>query len=892
MNTIGRYEKKVSERPKTFIVVLIIITLFLSFFASQMQMDSGENDFQPDTEVAKANSMINEEYGEEQNQVTVVTVSEDNVLERTTLITQLQLEEKIIESEKISPSIEGSSRNPSGVSSPADLIAQAKFVNRTLELMREFSGGGGFMDGNQEIQKELMSVTFSLTADEKVTVLEGGELTLDLDAVPHPINLDFHPYEPKELDFFYSDPIISAALPLEDVLSFLLSNDYDKERQTAGKSLMSIAVKNDLSEDEALDVEKEIKRLAEETEGEGTNLRVLGDALVNDKINEASGRNIALLMPIAFIFVIVVLAIMYRNITDTVLNLTALIMAIVWVYGIGVLLDLNLGNPMMTTVPVLIIGLGIDYGIHYTSRYREEIHEGKEIGEAITKTGATVGLAILLTTVTTVVGFMSNIISNISAIRDFGVLCSVGIISAFVLMLTFFPAAKTLIDRRRKKKGKQIVKKRKKRKDNKKKTIGKRIWSMIGEPEDFCGEDGGNCPNNGLGIGAIAARTPWKVVIVILMITSASIYGGAQLEARYDFRDFLPDDLEITDTFNMVIEDFDFSEETVYILVEGDITQPDVFREIEGVQSEAMNSDLAVEAREPESPIELAYSMINENSPSYNPSFQATWFENIDKDRDGSIDEDITSQNVSAIYNSMMEHGEDVNKVLNKEDGEFQGLLIRIPVDTEDQSNVEELRDDMQEASEPLKSEDLERVLVTGGPIVSYSTFKSINDGQVQTLLITFLIALAILSMLYLYMKQGILLGFVTILPLVFVISWTFGTMYFINIPLNPVTVTIAAITVGLGIDYSIHLTQRFIEDSKKMEKPECALCVSTSHTGSALFGSATTTVVGFGILSLAIIPPLAQFGKVSAISIFFAFLAAVFVLPTFLLVWYKFRHR
>lgn len=890
MNLIGRYGAKVTKWPKLFIIVLVISTIILSFFASQMSMESGEDDFQPDTEIAEANNMINEEYGEEQNRITVVTVSENNVLGRESLITQLDLESEILKSETVTSVIKSTPQNPNGVSSPAKLIAQAKFFNKSLSLMVQpvDQDQSSMKDNNTNVQKELMNEVFSLTPEEMKTIINGGKITLELSVSPQPVVLDFQEYKPSEINTFYKNPIISEAFPLEDILDFLLSKDYDVRTQTAEKSLMTISTKTDVSEDRSLEVEKKIKELASDTETGQTVLRILGDALVNEEINEASGRNIAILMPIAFGFVIVVLAVMYRNVTDTVLNLISLVMAIIWVYGIGVLLNLNLGNPMMTTVPVLIIGLGIDYGIHYTSRYREELKEGKGVAEAVSKSGATVGFAILLTTITTVIGFMSNLASNISVIRDFGILCSVGIVSAFILMLTFFPAAKTLIDRRRKKKGKELVKERKSKRE-KKKSFSKRFWSKIGEPDTFCESDV-KCVNNGLGLGAIAARTPIKVVIVILLITSVSIYGGSQLQARYDFRDFLPDDLEVTETFNIVVEDFDFSEETVYILAEGDVTQPSVFKKVGTVQSDAMNSTYAVNARSPESPIELATSMANENSPNYNRSFQMVWYNNIDKNRDGQIDDDITEENVIAVYDALFRYDGDAKNVLNKKNGEYKGFLIRVPVDTQDESKVNEVRKDMQKAAEPLKEEDLNRVIVTGGPIVSYSTFKSINEGQIQTLLITFIIALAILTILYFYLGQGLLLGGVTILPLVFVISWTFGTMYFINIPLNPVTVTIAAITVGLGIDYSIHLTQRFLEDTEKISKPECALCVSASHTGSALFGSATTTIVGFGILSLAIIPPLAQFGQVSAISIFFAFLAAVFVLPTFLLVWYKSR--
>ncbi|MFW6376143.1 MAG: efflux RND transporter permease subunit, partial [Thermoplasmatota archaeon] len=864
MNLIGKYGKVVSKWPKLFIVFLVIITIILSFFASQMSMESGEDDFQPDTEIAEANNMINEKYGEEQNRITIVTVADDNVLSRESLVTQLDMEAAVLNSDTVTEIIKSTSQNPNGISSPAKLIAQSKFVNKSLSLMvRPEEGQSSSTDNTtQDVQKELMDKAFSLTPEEMKTILNGGELTIELSVSPQPVVLDFKEYTSAEITAFYQNPIISQAFPLEDILDFSLSNDYDTQTQTAKKSLMTVSIATNISEERTLEAEKKIKESASDTETDQTSLRVLGDALVNEEINEASGRNISILMPIAFVFVIVVLAVMYRNITDTVLNLISLVMAIIWVYGIGVLLNLNLGNPMMTTVPVLIIGLGIDYGIHYTSRYRGEIKEGRGIAEAVSKSGATVGFAILLTTVTTVVGFMSNLVSNISVIKDFGILCSVGIVSAFILMLTFFPAAKTIIDRRRKKRGKKLVKERKS-KSGSNKSIGKRFWSKIGEPDTFCESDE-SCVNNGLGLGAIAARTPIKVVIVVLLITSVSVYGGAQLEARYDFRDFLPEDLEVTDTFNMVVEDFDFSEETVYILTEGDVTQPGVFKKIGTVQSDAMNSTYAVNARNPESPIELANSMVDENSPNYNRSFQMIWYTNVDKNRDGRIDDDITEENVTAVYDALLEYDKDAKSVLNREDGEYKGMLIRIPVDTQDESKVEQTREDMQGAAEPLKEEDLKKVIVTGGPIVSYSTFKSINEGQIQTLLITFIIALAILTILYLYLRQGWFLGVVTILPLVFVISWTFGTMYFLNIPLNPVTVTIAAITVGLGIDYSIHLTQRFLEDTERISKPECALCVSASHTGSALFGSATTTVVGFGILSLAIIPPLAQFGQVS----------------------------
>ncbi|MFW6305601.1 MAG: efflux RND transporter permease subunit [Candidatus Saliniplasma sp.] len=880
MNLIGRYENRVSKHPKKFIIILVVITLILSFFASQMDMETGEDDFQPDTEIAEANSMIRDEYGAEGEQVNVISVAENNVLSLESLVMQAELERRIIDSQKISRVIQPTSESPTGALTPARLIAQTMFIQRALE---EFQGGNQLTQQDVDPQRVLRKRASTLTPEEIIEILEGG--TIEIKELQ--LELDFQEYYPQMLDELYE----TEFFPLEDILSFLISKDYDRSTHSAGKSITSVFIMEDASSEDVLEAEKALQSIASDVESSEYRLRVLGNELINEEISDASGTNIAILMPMAFIFVIVVLALMYRNITDTVLNLLSLVMAIIWVYGIGVILDLNLGNPMMTTVPVLIIGLGIDYGIHFTSRYKEELEEGKNISDALTKTGATVGFAILLTTVTTVVGFMSNLSSNISTIRHFGILCSVGIISAFILMLTFFPAAKSVIDSRKKKKGKKLFKEEKKKvKKKDKKTIGDRFWSKIGEPESFCEADR-DCVNNGLGLGAIAARTPVPVFIVVLLITSTGVYGGLQLEAEYDFRDFLPEDLEVTETVNMLVEDFDFSEETIYILVEGDITNPEVFRNIPVVQDQAMESEYAVTARNPRSPYTLAVSMATEGSSEYNESFETFWTENI-VDEEGAIREDIDEEDVTEVYNMMMEFQEDeAMQVLNREDGDYKGFILRIPVDTQEEEKALETQQDMEDAAEPFMDLDLDRVLVTGGPIVSQSTFESISQGQIQTLAITFAIALIILIILYSYLGKGPLLGAVTILPLVFVITWTFGAMYFFNIPLNPVTVTIAAITVGLGIDFSIHLTERFNEDTENIPHPECALCVSASHTGSALFGSAATTIIGFGILSFAIIPPLAQFGQVSAMSIFFAFLAAVFVLPTFLLLWFKFKY-
>ena len=116
--------------------------------------------------------------------------------------------------------------------------------------------------------------------------------------------------------------------------------------------------------------------------------------------------------------------------------------------------------------------------------------------------------------------------------------------------------------------------------------------------------------------------------------------------------------------------------------------------------------------------------------------------------------------------------------------------------------------------------------------------------------------------------------------------------MYLADIPLNVMTIMITSLTIGLGITYGIHITHRFLEDLERHDTIDAACRSTVSHTGTALFGAAATTIAGFGILVFALMPPLQQFGGITALTILYSFLASVFILPTFLVLWAKWRKR
>jgi predicted RND superfamily exporter protein len=113
--------------------------------------------------------------------------------------------------------------------------------------------------------------------------------------------------------------------------------------------------------------------------------------------------------------------------------------------------------------------------------------------------------------------------------------------------------------------------------------------------------------------------------------------------------------------------------------------------------------------------------------------------------------------------------------------------------------------------------------------------------------------------------------------------------MYLLGIPFNAVTGLITSLTIGLGVAYSIHISERYNQELERAETVQEAMRTAVTGTGGALLGSAATTVGGFGVLAFAILPPLQQFGVITGMTIIYAFLAAVLVLPSLLVVWTRY---
>ena len=147
-------------------------------------------------------------------------------------------------------------------------------------------------------------------------------------------------------------------------------------------------------------------------------------------------------------------------------------------------------------------------------------------------------------------------------------------------------------------------------------------------------------------------------------------------------------------------------------------------------------------------------------------------------------------------------------------------------------------------------------------------------------------VALGILVLFFWVTLRRPTLGAIAVGPIVLVLIWILGTMALLDIPYGLITSIITALSIGIGVDYTIHVIHRYREEFSRVRNPEEAAVRTLATTGSALLGSALTTALGFGVLMFSPLAGIQQFGVTAAISIAYSLLVAILVVPPAMTVW------
>jgi len=119
---------------------------------------------------------------------------------------------------------------------------------------------------------------------------------------------------------------------------------------------------------------------------------------------------------------------------------------------------------------------------------------------------------------------------------------------------------------------------------------------------------------------------------------------------------------------------------------------------------------------------------------------------------------------------------------------------------------------------------------------------------------------------------------------LMMVVGWVYGLMGFTGYQINSQTVTIGALSLGLGVDYAVHFSIRLEEEVEHAPAadPHFWVANASATTGRAMWMAALTTAGGFAVLNLSSLLPLRLFGQAFVVAIALALLSSLVILPAF----------
>ena len=174
-------------------------------------------------------------------------------------------------------------------------------------------------------------------------------------------------------------------------------------------------------------------------------------------------------------------------------------------------------------------------------------------------------------------------------------------------------------------------------------------------------------------------------------------------------------------------------------------------------------------------------------------------------------------------------------------------------------------------------SED--RFEITGLAVLYNNMLQSLFQSQIGSLLVVFSVIAFMLLLIFKSFKVMI----IGLIPNIFVASSVVGILGLLKIPLDIMTITVAAISVGMAVDNTIHYIYRYKKEMKITNSIEMALQNAHTTTGRAIFYTAATIATGFSILSLSNFFPTQLFGIFTALAMLIAFISSLSLLPNLL---------
>ena len=612
---------------------------------------------------------------------------------------------------------------------------------------------------------------------------------------------------------------------------------------------------------------------------------------------------------------------------------------IIWLKGISNLIGLKSGLVIDLIVPISMISLGVDFAIHAIRRYQEESEKGHNPQKAHIIASSSIFGALLLAMLSDSIAFLSNLPSNIEAVVHFGTAAAIAVIGSYIILGWLVPLILMKIENIENQSSFTNTRIFKLIKFSG--LIGSTTMSAAGIlvlvaldekigliilissiflftilPFIFISKNNTNNTLNSLKIPSNKSNInyiekvlklttslylkPGIPIILLIVFTVFTIFASFlafNLKPVFDVKDFFSSNSNYVIGLDKLDEHYgNRAGEPGIIYLKGDLTNPDSLIALQEFEKSLENDNSVSKDTNGRSTIEpnlLDFlKLVVNNAYIKNNILDIYNIKVTDLDSNNIPD---TKEQINVIFEFINKNGIPLNDstLLFNSDRIRENiyynptqsneivtfLTIRIPGSRE-MSSINRAHDSITYKLNLLyNSGYFTKLGLTGSPF----TRKAQLDASTDTLRTSLPIAVVATFILLLITMKSLRYAFATIVPIILVVTWLYGLMYLLGFSLNFVTAMIGAISIGIGIDYSIHITERFRQEFKQSNSKKIAIEKSINGTGLAVVASALSSIVGFIILGFAPMPLFSSYGLLTALMMFLSVIASLIVLPCLL---------
>ena len=667
---------------------------------------------------------------------------------------------------------------------------------------------------------------------------------------------------------YASSALLNKDLDISSTCEYLATGEGDST-PSASSTLWVLEINPELSEEERKSVQIDLRNTFTELSKSSLEYGVVSLDLLSSDIDDRTLDNVTLLVILALVVVVILLIFTFKSFRDVTFPLVGLTSALIWTYGLLNVVGVEFSALEVAVAP-LVLGLGIDYAIHLQRANSTLREQYPDPAESWLRACAKLSIPLSLAVITTVAAFLANLISPLPPLKTFGIALAMGVICAFLTSTIVVGALHVLID--------------------------KNITTKKSKPITL--------PNITNSIVKVQQKQQVGIFLVVLILSGASIFGAASLETNFDLGDFVDSEMEIMDVRQDLAENYDSAGwKLVYVLMEpsddNDFIDADetLLTELRGLHSdlESNHDVVGTDGTFPSPSYEGPYVILRD-AILRNSSFGAV--HNMEVFQNGGVYVKDYNQNcdLAAAFASLSNNdtiadalsgeswAERVKQSVYLEDGKVINLRNEIRVEAttsiESEKVVTEFENMLGDVDKSgtlrYNLADNAKLYVTGDLAMLQTVLEGLSSSQLESTLISLAVSFMVLFLL----TRRVMPAIVILLPVGIASLWVVGSMAAIGLKWNVLTVMVTALTLGIGIDYSIHMWRRFEVELQRRKNHWDALRASLSTTGVALLMSALTTSLGFMVLLFSPMPIIQDFGLITAITVIFSLMLSLVLLP------------